>query len=201
MEGTGHRVELLDLGQTERLPAWLKEVAAEFGPLEGLVHCAGTQLIRPLRLLTEAEVEGLMSVNFTAALMLAKAFRQREVRAPSGSSVVFVSSVMGMVGAAGRSVYCASKGALDSLARALALECAREGIRVNCVAPGYVKTEMLRQAEATLAEEHLARIQEQHPLGFGEPRDVAHAIAFLLADTGRWITGSTLVVDGGYTAQ
>jgi NAD(P)-dependent dehydrogenase (short-subunit alcohol dehydrogenase family) len=81
------------------------------------------------------------------------------------------------------------------------LELVSEGIRVNCVAPGQVRTEMAGQQQQSLTAEQFAAIEAMHPLGIGQPSDVASAIAFLLADTGRWITGTTLVVDGGYTAS
>jgi NAD(P)-dependent dehydrogenase (short-subunit alcohol dehydrogenase family) len=85
--------------------------------------------------------------------------------------------------------------------KSLAVELAPERIRVNCVAPGFVKTEMLEELRKLLTDEQMKALEDSHPLGLGEPRDVANALAFLLADTGRWITGSTLVMDGGYSAQ
>lgn len=180
--------------------AWVKAISAQTGPISGIVHCAGVQLIKPVRLLAEADLDAIMKVNVSAALLLAKGFRIKGVHAP-GASVVFVSSVMGLVGAAGRTVYCASKGALGAMAKALALELAAEDIRVNCVAPGFVRTAMLEQSQATVGPEQMAAVEKLHPLGFGEPRDVANAVAYLVADTARWVTGTTLVVDGGYTAQ
>ena len=114
---------------------------------------------------------------------------------------MLVSSAMGLVGRPGIPAYSASKGALVALARSAALELAKDQIRVNCVAPGFVRTEMLEQLREWLSSEQLAALEAQHPLGLGAPRDVAYAIAFLLADTSHWITGTTLVVDGGYTAH
>jgi len=87
------------------------------------------------------------------------------------------------------------------MTRALGVELAREGIRVNAVAPGQVVGEMTQRQRSTLSAAQLEAITRQHPLGLGTPRDVAQAVAFLLADSARWITGTTLVVDGGYTAQ
>jgi len=104
---------------------------------------------------------------------------------------------MGLVGQPAVTAYAASKGALIALAKSLAMEWAGDGIRVNCVAPGHVKTEMAAALQSMLTTEQFAAIEAMHPLGVGTARDVAHAIAFLLADSGRWITGTTLIVDGG----
>ena len=197
-----HRVESCDLVNLEAIPGWLKSLADAVGPLDDLVHSAGVHFTLPLRATTVRQFDDLMRINVDAAFMLAKGFRQKNVRR-SGSSagIVFLSSVMGLIGQVGISAYSASKGALVSMAKSLALELAREGIRVNCVAPGVVRTRMAENAEQVLTAEQYQTIEGLHPLGTGTPRDVAHAIAFLLADTGRWITGTTLVVDGGYTAQ
>lgn len=200
LEGIGHRTEEIDLSDLDSLTVAIRRISLEMGPLSGLVHCAGTQLTRPLRMLNSAEINSLMHVNVNAALMLAKAYRQKGVHTEPGS-IVFMSSVMGLVGVPGNALYCASKGALSSMARALALELAGEGIRVNAIAPGYVRTPMLQALEDSIGTEKLLEIERMHPLGLGEATDVAHAVAFLLADTSRWITGTTLVVDGGYTAR
>ncbi len=200
LDGDDHRVEPFDLADVDSIPRWLKVVGKEDGPLDGLVHSAGVQVTRTLQFLSSKNIDDVMQVNFTAAVILAKGFRQRGVSAPS-SSIALISSVMGLVGQPAVAAYAASKGALIALTKSLALELAGEGIRVNCVAPGQVRTEMTQMMAQSLTEEQYAAIEAHHPLGIGEPIDVANAVAFLLADTGRWITGSTLVVDGGYTAH
>lgn len=200
MSAGEHRIELFELDNIDEVPAWLKRVSGETGPLDGLVHCAGIQLARPLKTIQTSDFEAVMRINCGVALALARGFRQPGVSV-RGGSLVFVSSVMGLVGAPGRSVYSASKGALCALTRSVALELARESIRVNCVAPAFVQSEMLEQLKSILTAEQFRAVEAAHPLGIGLPLDVAHSIAFLLADTSRWITGSTLVVDGGYTAQ
>jgi NAD(P)-dependent dehydrogenase (short-subunit alcohol dehydrogenase family) len=201
LEGPGHRVEAFDLTSLSEIPNWLKGLAAEVGPLSGLVHSAGTHFIRPLRVLTPESLDEAMRVNLGAAVALVKGFRQKNVRHSGGASVVLVASVMGLVGQAAVSAYAASKGALISLGKSLALELAGEGIRVNCVAPGLVKSEMTERFLASLTPEQAAAVEKMHPLGIGSPLDVAHAIAFLLAETGRWMTGTTMIVDGGYTSH
>jgi 3-oxoacyl-[acyl-carrier protein] reductase len=192
--------EPYDLSQTETIPEWMLGLATKHGPIAGLVHCAGLQATTALRQLTTADLEKIMQVNVVAALMLGKGLRQKPVRGPS-ASLVFVASVMGLVGAPGRVAYSASKGALVAATRSLALELAKEQVRVNCVAPAFVKTGMLDELMRTLGSEQRQLLEQAHPLGFGEPRDVANAIAFLLSGASRWITGTTMVVDGGYTAR
>jgi NAD(P)-dependent dehydrogenase (short-subunit alcohol dehydrogenase family) len=200
LRGEGHPVQPRDLAAVEDVPKWLKELCREIGPLNGLVHSAGVHLMKPLRFMSPQEFSDLMTVNVVAAAALLKGLRQKGV-CGSPASAVLISSVMGMVGQAGVTGYCASKGALCALTRSSALELAEEGIRVNCVAPGWVQTEMADRAASTLTEEQMQQIRGMHPLGLGEPQDVAAAVAFLLSDAAKWITGSTLVVDGGYTAH
>jgi NAD(P)-dependent dehydrogenase (short-subunit alcohol dehydrogenase family) len=112
-----------------------------------------------------------------------------------------VSSVMGTVGQPGQSAYAASKFAVNGLVKSLSLEFAREGLRINSVAPGMVATPMVESLRASLPQDHFDSAVAMHPLGLGQPEDVAKAIAFLLSDDARWITGSVLAVDGGYTAH
>jgi NAD(P)-dependent dehydrogenase (short-subunit alcohol dehydrogenase family) len=200
LEDGNHRIEPFDLSQTDELPAWLKVLAGECGPIHGVVHCAGAELLLPLQVQKSSQIENLLRINVVSAIMLAKAFRQKGVH-DTPASLVFISSVMGMVGEAGRSAYCASKGALHALTKSLALELAKDEIRVNCIAPGAVETEMSRQAASKLGEERAQLVQQLHPLGTGDPLDVANAAAYLLADTARWTTGSILTVDGGYTSH
>jgi len=199
LEGTGHRVEPFDLSLSDEIPDWLNGVAKVGAPLDGIVHSAGIDLLQPIKLWNTKQTDTLMRINLYASFALAKGLRQKTAHR-LGASLVFVSSAAGIRGSSGRVVYSASKAAIIGLTKSLALELIRDGIRVNCVAPGMVETEMLENTkEKVLSEEQLANIAKAHPLGFGKPRDVANSIGFLLADSSRWITGTTLVVDGGYT--
>ncbi len=199
--GEGHRVALFDFENTDAIGDWFAGLVAEQGPFDGLVHSAGIGSMLPLRALTTSHIDDVMRINVIAAMALTKAFSRKRAFQP-GASIVLVSSVAGLAGVPVRTAYSASKGAVIAFARSAAMELAKSGIRVNCVAPAYVKTEMFEEAFKTITPEQMQKlIETTQPLGVGTPLDVAHAIAFLLAETGRWITGSVLAVDGGYTGQ
>jgi NAD(P)-dependent dehydrogenase (short-subunit alcohol dehydrogenase family) len=201
LEGGCHRAEAFDLADLDGVPSKLSQIVETAGALHGLVHCAGVTALTPLRVLTTEHLERMMRVNFYAAAALTREF-SRKRNHQDGASVVLVASVAGLSGVAGRSAYSASKGAVVAFTKSAALELAKSGIRVNCVAPAYVRTEMYDSGLAALTPEQLAAvIAATQPLGLGEPADVANAIAFLLASSARWITGTVLSVDGGYTAQ
>jgi NAD(P)-dependent dehydrogenase (short-subunit alcohol dehydrogenase family) len=200
LSGEGHRIEPFDLNRVEEIPKWLRALTSEMGPLSGLVHAAGVQLTSPIRFVAPEAIDELLRTNLVSAMMLMRGFSQKDCHAAE-SSAVFCSSIMGLNGAASMSIYGASKAALIGLSKSLAVELAPHRIRVNCVAPACVQTEMLEQMREVFSPEQFEALKRAHPLGFGTARDVANAVAFLIANTGRWITGSTLVVDGGYSAQ
>ncbi len=200
LSGEGHRVEPRDLRDTAGIPEWLTGLATESGPLTGLAHAAGIQIVRPLRMLDDEVLNETMTVNLNTALALTKGFRQKTVCA-SGGSVVLFSSVMGLTGQPGQAAYSASKGALISMCRSLALELARDKIRINCVAPGLVETGMAGRLKETLPPAQYEAVTAMHPLGLGSPENIAAPVVFLLSAAAAWITGTTVVIDGGYTAH
>lgn len=201
LTGSGHACARLDLRETAAIIPTVEELASGEDGFSGMVHSAGAHAVRPIRMQQPVDVETLLQINCLAGIELARAIRRPSVRKGAGS-IVFVSSVMGTVGQPGISGYCASKGALLAFSRAAALELAREQIRVNCVAPGYVEGETGMSADLKrIVGDGFEAIERSHPLGLGRALDVANAIAFLLSDAARWITGSTLIVDGGYSAQ
>jgi NAD(P)-dependent dehydrogenase (short-subunit alcohol dehydrogenase family) len=199
--GTGHLAMSLDLCDHRRLPDALDTIVTRLGPLSGLVHAAGVSLTLPLATTTPADLDRLLAINVTAALHLTSLAVKRQHWVAEGGSIVFIASVMGMVGEAGKAAYACSKGAILAGARALAVELAPRHIRVNAISPGVVQTPLLDRAAYARSEASLAAVAAQHPLGLGEPEDVAHAATFLLSAKARWITGTNLVVDGGYTSR
>ncbi len=196
-----HRVISLDLARHDTIAASILKLHEDVGPLYGLCHAAGVVATRPLTGNTVDVVQAQLNVNLLAGLELARVICRRDVMTPEGGSLLFLSSVYGQVGMPGQIGYCATKGALVAAARAMAIELARRKIRVNCVSPGLVFTEMTKQALSVLSSDHVDKLKAAHPLGIGEPEDVARAAVFLLAPSNRWITGADLAVDGGFTAQ
>jgi 3-oxoacyl-[acyl-carrier protein] reductase len=201
LDGEGHVSLSVDLRDVEQTPSWMGELASTGGVLSGIIHAAGIQCIQPVRLLSPSNYRDVLLINMEAAMALARGFQRKSNCEQQGGSIVFVSSVMAMAGSPGASAYALSKSALIGLAKSLAMELAPRRIRVNCVLPGFVKTPMLDRVSSSWDAEQRAAVESEHPLGFGEAKDIANAIAFLIADTGRWITGTSLVVDGGYTAH
>ena len=199
LSGDGHRSAPFDLSECDQIGDWLRKVTGEFGQLHAAVHMAGIYGARPLKVADSKFVETILNTNVSISLGLVKAFRHKKVRAES-SSIVLAASVAGLVGQPAVSAYSASKGAIIAMTKSLAMELARENIRVNCVSPSMVVTEMTNEFEASFSPEQMEKIRERHPLGFGKPEDVAALNAFLVSDASSWMTGSNIVIDGGYSA-
>lgn len=201
LKSAPYRVLPLDLSQHTHIVSAVQRLRADVGPLYGLCHAAGLVQTRPLASTGVDVVQAQMDINLLAGLELARAVCRRDVMDPAGGSLLFVSSVYGRAGMAGQVGYSATKGALVAAMRAMAVELARRNIRANCLSPGLVMTAMTEQSLGLLSATHVEHLKALHPLGPGLPADVAHAAAFLLSPSSRWITGTDLPVDGGYTAQ
>jgi NAD(P)-dependent dehydrogenase (short-subunit alcohol dehydrogenase family) len=191
----------LDLSEPDRIFPTVRQMVEERGRIYGLCHAAGMVDTRPMSAIRLDGLKSLMDVNLTAGIELARAVSRRDVMTEDGGVILFISSIYGHVGMAGQVAYSASKGAVSSAARAMAMELARRGIRVNCLSPGLVRTPMTESAFEKLSVAQIKEIEAMHPLGVGTPEDVARAATFLLAPQTGWITGIDMVVDGGYTAR
>lgn len=192
LNGTGHLALTLDLCDE----AAVKAAIPTLGKLDGVVHGAGISLLAPLRLATRAHIESQLATNLVAPMLLTQQLLLRNVIQQRGA-IVFISSISAHIGVHGVSSYAASKGALEAMARSLSMEVAKKGIRVNCLAPGLVQTPMLEAAISTTGG--LDETIKAYPLGLGVPEDVANAAIFFLSSASRWITGTTLILDGGHT--
>lgn len=196
-----------DISQPEMAPRIIAEVSADEGRLDALVNNAAIQVCKPFLETSLDEWDLTMDSNVRAVLLLTQA--AHPLLKKSGGAIVNISSVHAIATSMGMSTYAASKGALSALTRAMALELAAEGIRVNAVLPGAVDTEMLRaglkrgQAEASNIEDLVRGLERKHAMGrVGRPEEIAKAILFLAdSEQSSFMTGQNLVVDGGATAR
>ena len=164
-----------------------------------LVNNAAVLLPGTAESLSEEDFDRTFAVNVRGLWLLSRAVLPH-MRASGGGSIVNIASVLSMLGARNRVAYAASKGAVMAMTRAMALDHAAENIRVNCICPGIVATEMV--ARFNLDENARRQRVAMHPMGrFGQPEDVANIAVFLASDESGWTTGSVITVDGGYSAQ
>jgi NAD(P)-dependent dehydrogenase (short-subunit alcohol dehydrogenase family) len=175
--------------------AALEDALGGISRIDALVNAAGIALREPVTGTDMADYDRLMAVNLRGSFLTSKLVLPR--MAPHGGAVLHVSSCVGVTGARNRAAYSASKGAIIALTRSMALDHAADGIRVNCLCPGFVDTPLL----AGMPAERRARLASAHPLGrIGTVDDVTPMALFLLSDQARWITGQAIGVDGGFSA-
>jgi NAD(P)-dependent dehydrogenase (short-subunit alcohol dehydrogenase family) len=190
----------LDVRERGAVDAAVAEAAREFGRLDVLVECAGVSHGSSFLDLDPSEWDRVIAVNLTGMFHLGQSAARQMVRQKSGGSIINVTSQLAEVARPERAAYVASKGGTRSLTQAMALELAPHGIRVNAIAPGPTLTGLTR-ASYTDPERRRSTIA-QIPLGrLGDPEDLVGAILFLASDESRWVTGSTVTVDGGYVVQ
>lgn len=165
------------------------------GSLNGVVHCAGTSVLAPIRMASEKHLRELYTLNYEAPILLTQRLLYRKAVQNNGS-ILFIASIAAHIGVPGVGVYSGTKAALFATARCLAMEVIKQKIRVNCLSPSLVETPLLDLMGQSVSLEEKSR---DHPLGLGKPEDVANAAIYFVSDASRWITGTTLVMDGGLT--
>lgn len=195
IESTGRKclafqADAVDFAQAENV---INEVIGQWGKLDVLVNNAGITRDTLIMRMTEAQWDEVINTNQKSVFNYCKAAMRPLMRQRSGS-IINIGSVVGISGNAGQTNYSASKAAIIGFSKSLAKEIASRGIRVNVIAPGYIKTEMTGQ----LPENVLSAIEGSIPMGFaGEPEEVANGVVFLASDASRYITGETIRIDGG----
>jgi NAD(P)-dependent dehydrogenase (short-subunit alcohol dehydrogenase family) len=190
--GQEHQMVLADLSSQEGVNALVDELPH----LDGVSLNAGIVKTLPVKFINKDDLTEVLNVNMMGPILLAQRLLKKK-KITKGSSVVFTSSIGGvMISTVGNTMYGVSKGGLNAFMKGMALEMASIGIRSNSVNPGFVATSIL--SAGTISEEQLKKNVSAYPLGrFGKPEDIAYAIIYLLSDASAWVTGHTLVIDGG----
>lgn len=194
MEGVGHEIIISDLTRTDDIQL----LANDSCLLNGLVLCAGIPMTSPFQFNTRDKYEKVFDINFFAPVELLRVLLKKK-KLSKNSSVVFVSSIGGVFGySLGNSIYGATKASINSTMKFCAKELSPKKIRVNSVNPGMVNTPLI--GGGSISEEQYKADMERYPLKrYGEPEDIAYGIIYLLSDASSWVTGHSLVIDGGIT--
>lgn len=200
LEGFGHSYYRVDFSELDSLDTAFSKIVTEQGLIDGLVYSAGITMDLPFKMFTPSKLEKIFSVNFYG---FAESVRQitKKGRYNSGLRIVGVSSVASLIGKKADMGYSATKGAMNSAIRSMAIELAEKSICINAVAPGMINTKMYKDfVEQNGADSYANQsILNRQYLGIGEPEDVANLIAFLLSPASRFISGLVIPIDGGRT--
>lgn len=194
--GQKHQMIIANLANEEGINSLVDQLPI----LDGVSLNAGIVKTLPVKFINSKDLEQVLNTNMIGPILLTQKLLKKK-KIGKGSSVVFTSSIGGvLISTIGNTMYGVSKGGLNAFMKGLALEMAHKGVRSNSVNPGFVDTNIL--AAGTITEEDLKKNMAHYPLGrFGKPDDIAHAIIYLLSDASAWVTGHTLVVDGGVTLK
>ncbi len=194
MEGGGHKTFVFDLSQIDKIADLVKTIVDEEGKLDGLVNCAGIGVNRPLKVSKPEFVREVFDVNFFPFVELVRIVSGKKY-SNDGASIIGISSVAAVKGGKAQGAYAASKAAIEGVLRPMAKELADRRIRVNAIEFGMINTDMYKSFLSSGGTED--DLSSQY-FGIGETRDAANSICFLLSDAAKFITGTTLVVDGGF---
>ena len=193
LPGEGHFALQINVNSEDEVTAGISQVIERFGGLDGLVNNAGITRDGLLLRMKKDDFDATYETNLRGAFLTTKAVLKPMMKAKSGS-IVNITSVIGQTGNAGQANYAASKAGLIGFTKSVALEVASRNIRANCVAPGFIATEMTEELTDAQKEGILGMVPMK---SMGQSEDVAHAVAFLLSDESKYITGHTLNVNGG----
>lgn len=200
LSGNGHIKSICSFEDADSVYEWVRLLVEKVGPIDGMFHSAGIELIKPIRLTKQSQLSDVFGSSLFAAFGLARGLSQKGSM-HDGGSIVFMSSVAGSVGQVGMTAYSAAKAAIDGLVRSLACELAPRKIRVNSIVAGAIKTAMHERLIRGSSDDMILRYEQMHLLGFGDVNEVSQAALFLLSSASRWVTGTALVIDGGYSAR
>ena len=188
--------KVFDLSDLENIPKLVTEIAEEHGPIDILVNNAGINLKKPLTEVTDEEFERIIQTNLTSVFVISREVAKIMLAEGSGA-IVNISSMASRYGIPYVVAYSAAKSGIEGMTRAMAVELSPKGIRVNCVAPGFIATNMSAKALDN-DPERKQKVFSRTPMGkLGDPDDIAEAVLYLVSDAAKFVTGVILPIDGG----
>lgn len=194
LQGDGHLQFPIDLTNKEDITQLIEELPN----IDGIVFCAGLTKTQPVKNISESAMSEVFQTNLLSSITLLSGLLKKK-KINKGGSIVFISSISASYADKGNAVYAATKGGIISFSRVLALELSTQRITCNCIAPGFVPSNFLNSG--IISEEQLEEERKKYPLGFGTPKDIANGVIFLLSNASKWITGTTITIDGGVTLR
>ena len=194
LDGEGHQYILADVSNVEGV----ESIVSRLPELDGVVLCAGIVEAKLLKFTEETDLLRMFDTNAFSSIRLTRLLVQLK-RLKKGASIIIISSISGVrCGYIGGAIYGATKGALEGFVKATALELAPQKIRVNTITPGMVETPLLKDGE--IDSEYIEADKQRYPLKrYGNPEEIGYGAVYLLSDAAKWITGTSLLIDGGYT--
>ena len=194
LQGEGHQMFISDLADITTIETMIENLPK----LDGVVSCAGVVETKLLKFTEEEDLQNLFQTNTFSAIRLVRSLLQKK-KLKKESSVVFISSISGVkCGYIGGSLYGATKGAIEGFAKATALELAPQRIRVNTITPGMVETSLLKDVEVD--QDQIETDKQKYPMKrYGKPEEIGYSAVYLLSDATKWVTGTALLIDGGFT--
>lgn len=194
LDGDRHNYICCDLNDNEKN----QDVISQIENLDGIVFCAGINEFIPIKFIKQEKIDSIFQTNyFSQIIMIRNLLKKKKIN--KNASLVFISSISSLMGVPGTLLYTASKAAINSTVKVLAIELSGQKIRANAICPGIVKTPMI--GETNISEEQFLEQEKLYPLGLGTPEDIAEAAVFHLSDKSKWLTGNIMVLDGGFLLQ
>lgn len=191
LEGEGHQILVADLTSKNEI----NYICDIMPKMDGIVHCAGIGQRKLCRQLEDTDIDSVMNINFKAPVLLQTTILQKK-KINKGGSIVFVASMASHSPSIGNAIYSASKGAIISYANCLEVELAPRDVRVNCISPAMVWTDLILQEG--ISREELEEDEKRYPLKrYGSPEDIANLAVYMLSDASSWMTGSNVEISGG----
>lgn len=195
-----HTFYSYDLKIIDGIADLVKRIVNDCGKVNGFVHSAGIEKTAPLKLLSHNDFESIMKTNAYSGFEFVRQLSQKRY-SEDASHFVFITSITAVVGRLGVSAYSASKGAIVSAIKPMAMELCHRNHCVNCISPGTILTPMMQHFLKELTPEQYEKRVEGYLLGLGQCSDISNACIYLLSDASRWVTGQNFIVDGGYTVR